>query len=581
MNRYHTTPADGSIDTVNPCSEFHHHAWTSCNLSSIDLVKLSGRLDLFGGLSDTFNSGSTFLRALEHVTGIMALAQDICIQGGAYPIDRIRDATHRYRPIGIGFTNLGGLLIRNGLPYASVEGRRIASTAAAYMSLFAWETSTWMASRMGAFAAYEDSADDMRDALGRQAENYTLIENQTSDLHHAWVKRWESMIHDGVEHGYRNSYTTNIAPVGTISFFMDNDTTGVEPEIALTRTKSLVGGGFITSASRAIEDYLRDKVGDQHADEIIHEMRIQNTADLPDLLDEYESRIFLTALPDSKGRALMPEDHLMMLAAVQPFLSGGISKTVNCPSDYSVDDIQELYVKAWKLGLKCVAVYRDGSKVVQPVKSGQGTDDAEVVDLPTLEAEAPQRRRLPTTTQAVRHKFSVAGMDGYIHAGEHADGTLGEIFLTVGHQGSTFDGIMDSFATAVSIGLQYGVPLEVLCDKMVGRSFEPNGFTGDADIPQASSIVDYVFRWLQNRYGSTDTGDNALDDSSPVLIPTIWRPGAFDAGSPVEFTTNVEAGSPHVTISYDRVCHLCGSAVQQTGSCYTCLKCGETSGGCA
>lgn len=548
LNKFHTTKKDGRIDTVNPCSEFHHQHWTSCNLSSIDLAKL-GRHQ--GDSHHRFETDldSQYMKDLEQVVRVMATAQDICISGGEYPLDRIREATLDYRPIGIGFSNLGSLLIRNGTPYDSKGGRDTASYVAGWMAYFAWSQSARMARMKGPFPRWNQNAEQMQAHLLRQA-NQTAFEG-VPRLRNAW----KGMVAESAAYGFRNSYVTNIAPVGTISFMMDNDTTGVEPEIALTRTKVLVGGGSITTTSKAIEAKLTSLHGRAVAGDIMKNIVENGTVCKSNLIGEHLRQVFLTALPDSEGNALSPEAHLNMLAAVQPFLSGGISKTVNCPEDYTVEDIMSLYEQAWQLGLKSLAIYRDNSKVVQPVTQ---TTEQKYEPEPVLDVGG--RHRLPATTNARRHKFRVGEMEGFIHAGEYDDGRLGEIFLTIGHQGSTFDGIMDSFATAVSLYLQMGGSVDVICSKMIGRSFEPHGFTDNKDIKTAASIVDYVFQWLQMEYGEA---------RQEVAVDALNS-----------FFADVEVEPNTATQHTGKICSTCGGQMVQTGTCLTCVKCGDSFGGC-
>ena len=543
LNEFNTTINDGRINVVNPCSEFHHQPWTSCNLSSINLERI-GRMDDEGHRVFETSYNSAWVREFRHIIRVMALAQDICISGGDFPSEKITEGTRKYRPIGIGFTNLGGLLIREGLAYNSDGGRQAAATIAGYMALYTWEQSADMANKMGPYPAYNDG-DSIKDALERQS--LQPIFDEVPGLR----GRWQRMVDDAT-FGFRNSYTTNIAPVGTISFWMDNYTTGIEPEIALVRTKSLVGGGSITTTSGAIEAYLMKTRGKDAAEEIMARITgMGSVADIDDLTDA-EKDVFLTALPCTSGRSLDPMAHLLMLASVQPFLSGGISKTVNCPEDYTVQDIMRLYVVAWRLGLKSLAIYRDNSKVVQPVTSSvvpEGTEEAEVAEVVEVTVG---RKRLPATTVARRHKFRVGEMEGFIHAGEYEDGSLGEIFLTVGHQGSTFDGIMDSFATAVSLYLQRGGPVDEICSKMIGRSFEPHGFTDNDDIKTAASIVDYVFQWLQMEYGETQR----------------------------QTVVEIESEEPPQSVPTGQICSTCGGQMRQTGTCLTCEACGDSFGGC-
>ena len=577
INNFHTTKADGPISVVNPCSEFQHHAWTSCNLSSIDVAKLGspGSQDKRG--FDGRPHSDFWLSEFEHVVKLMATAQDICITGGSYPHAKIAFGTVEYRPIGIGFSNLGGLLMMERTPYDSDEGRAIASYVSGYMTLFAYEQSIKLARRLKPFPAYERNRNMVMDSLARQGHQPIV-----QDVH-GLAERWSEMVESGSKDGYRNSYVTNIAPVGTISFWMDNDTTGVEPEIALTKTKELVGGGALVSASTAIERSVYSWYAPEDAEDILAYVSENNTFEGAPYITDEDRELYLTALPDARGNALSPEAHIKMLAAVQPFLSGGISKTVNCPEWYTSDDIKDLYVTAWKAGIKSLAVYRDNSKMVQPVTQGTeykkfaagydpATDSAvplrETGDEPPFWSVQPKREKLPADVRSRRHKFNIGMTKGYIHVGEYEDGRPAELFLRVNQQGSTVSGWADSFSKAVSLLFQLGCPLEEMCEMFLGVAFDPAGFTGNQDVPQASSVVDYVFKWLQKEYGQEPVVEEVEATPTRPYDGVVHMPQIYVVPGSVEA---VDTGA---------TCQTCGGTMKRTGTCLTCDKCGDVSGGC-
>ena len=571
INKFHTTPQDGAIYVTNPCSEFMHHPFTSCNLSSIDLAKVSKPF--------TKDVDGPWMTEFRHIVSVMMLAQDIAISGGDYPTEQISEQTWRYRPIGIGFTNLGGFLMRESMAYDSDEARGTAKVITQAMTLFAYDQSERLADAVGPFPAYNEQ--EMLNALKSQ------VYNTENDIFSEWTTVLERAENNN---GFRNSYVTNIAPVGTISYWMDNETTGIEPEIGLVKQKALVGGGVIGSVSRAVErkiraDHYNGTIAGfgRNADEIINDIRDSNR--IPDYFDRGYRRMFLTALPDADGEALSPGAHISMLAAVQPYLSGGISKTVNCPSSYTQDDIYNLYVTAWQLGLKSLAVYRDGSKIVQPVTVG--TKDTEtgvhepkpgsiVLHTPLMDNPIDGRRKLPNDVRTIRHKFKLAGVKGYIHVGEFEDGHPAELFLNISQQGSTIDGWADSFAKAVSLLFQMGVPIDELSDFFIGVNFEPSGFTSNTDIPTATSIVDYVFKWLKGRY-SIEMPDHTEPGYMRVEVLDVPK----ESDTPYKPLQPVGEGQAYPQLEYKgEVCRLCGGIVKRAGNCWLCETCGETSGGC-
>tara|TARA_R110000824_G_scaffold30868_6_gene101023 strand:+ start:1152 stop:3638 length:2487 start_codon:yes stop_codon:yes gene_type:complete len=519
INLMNTTSQDGRIVTSNPCSEFLHQTYTSCNLASVNLRK-------FGTVEDFDYT------AFAHVTTIITIAMDILIQGGEFPNEQIRDQTRRYRPVGIGYTNLGGILMASAIGYNSNEGREFAASVTSLMTATAYRASADMATELGAFPAWSENSGEMFGVLNRHAA--------TKDNN--WNDEWASVLSKGQTTGYRNSFVSCLAPTGTISFFMDADTTGIEPELGLMKTKSLVGGGTISSGSAVYELGL-EKLGVKSVDEL---------ASVPN------QNVFQTALGDN---ALSPEAHISMVAAVQGYLSGGVSKTVNLPSNYTVEDIFKLYVHAWEEELKTISVYRDQSKVSQPVN----VQTKPVLDMSSTatNTDVPPpvvRHKLPTDVPSLRHKFKIGMLEGYITVGHYADGSPGEVFLYISQGGSTINGMADSLAIMTSFALQHGVPLATLCNKMIGMKFEPSGWTGETDITVASSLTDYIFKYLKLVYIDQANEEKADGIVEEILAKTVVEKIAAVAPS-------------------GDICTACGNAdLVRTGNCQTCLTCGSSSG---
>lgn len=536
INAWHTTPHQGKIVSSNPCSEFFRPPNEACNLASINLLKY-------------LNDDNTFdIPAFTHTIDIFITAMDILIDRSDYPTAKIAQNSRDYRPLGLGYTNLGAALMVQGLPYDSDEGRTWAGSVTALTTGEAYLQSSRLAEVLGNFKGEPRNEEAMFAVIRRHAEALAQLERDyyptTKTQHsssimdaafHSWVACTESI-------GFRNAQVTLLAPTGTISFMMDAETTGIEPLLGLTQKKKLVGGGTLTMMSEVVERAIIALGEDAH--------RIENHP------------VFQTAL----GSNQLPwQAHVKMVAAVQPFLSGGVSKTINMPSDATVEDVKAAYIMAWELGLKSIAIYRDGSKSTQPVCVPQ-RDEKHEEEHPVLDrlgVETPLqsiRRRLPDTRQATNHKFSVGGHEGYLTVGLFEDGQPGELFLRMSKEGSTLGGFADSFGIAVSLGLQYGVPLKALVDKFTMTRFEPAGMTSNLDIPIAQSIVDYVFRWLDREF-------------SPVRAPARLRPLVAPDPLPISsFNGHASSHSP--------LCPECGNLMQQTGTCFACATCG-TSGGCA
>ena len=552
INLWNTCKSSGRINASNPCSEYMFLDDSACNLASLNLLKFSddaGRFD-----------ASSFRAAVE----IVFTAQEILVDRAGYPTEKIAENSHAFRPLGLGYANLGALLMTRGLPYDSRGGRDFAAKVTALMSGAAYAQSAKLAGAVGAFSEFTKNRDSMLDVIERHAK--ALEQMETDDLwdeaHHAWsdAAQWGELL------GFRNAQATVLAPTGTIGFMMDCDTTGVEPDIALVKHKALVGGGTLEIINGAVPTALRRLGYNQQETQTIvdHISEHETIEGAPHLQDEHLSVFDCAFKPANGTRSIAPMGHIRMMAAVQPFLSGAISKTVNLPHEATQEVIRDVLVSSWKLGLKAVAVYRDGCKRVQPLT----TKTQRTEPLPTTTPD-PVRRRLPTERQAVTHKFSIAGHEGYMTVGLYEDGSPGEVFITMSKEGSTISGLMDSLATSVSIALQYGVPMEVLVRKFSHTRFEPSGFTGNPDIPMAKSIMDYLFRWLELKFLQplpSKSGDSSADSNAsrkPFVVP------------PTQVATETQI---FVAQADAPTCADCGSLMVRNGACYKCCNCGSSSG---
>jgi ribonucleoside-diphosphate reductase alpha chain len=606
INEWHTCPNSGRINASNPCSEYMHVDDSACNLASINLLK-------FRKEDGTFDT-----EAFEHVVDVVFLAQEIVVGPSSYPTQQIGENARKFRQIGLGYANLGALLMSNGLPYDSDEGRAIAAAITALMTGRAYRKSAEIAGAIGPYDEYEKNRIPHNRVMEKhRAASYeiggTLMDE---DLMAAARNAWDDAVALGDKNGYRNAQATVLAPTGTISFLMDCDTTGIEPDFSLVKFKELVGGGNMTIVNKTVPlaletlGYSRTEI-----DQIEAYINEHGTiVDAPGLKEEHLP-VFDVAVGE---RAIHHMGHIKMMSAVQPFISGAISKTVNMPNEVSIDDIADAYVQGWKLGLKALAIYRDGSKTAQALSSNAKKD--EPVKSPA-EAQAegsdprPVRRRMPKERQSITHKFSVGGHEGYITAGMYEDGTVGEIFLTdVGKEGSTIKGMMNAFATAMSIGLQYGVPLETFVEKFAFMRFEPEGYTGNPEVPFAKSMPDYIVRWMAARFCDTDVHEQmgimtpevrarkaaqeALmrgDTAGPAATDASDAPAtngngngaakpeaAAAAAKPAAeaITVDAPAAAPAKLVGLDLgpACAQCGGMMQRTGSCYTCSSCGNNTG---
>ena len=570
INRWNPVKASGRINSSNPCSEYMFLDDTACNLASLNLMSFlddDGRFDV---------------EAYKVAIRLTILSQEIVVDFAAYPTDKITENSHLFRPLGLGYANLGALLMASGLPYDSDEGRNLAGTLTSLMCGHAYLTSAEIAGAMGPFARYRMNRKSFLEVIGMHKDAAEVLSDTgvQEDLHTAARESWAAALAAGTRHGYKNAQVTVLAPTGTIAFMMDCDTTGVEPDIALVKYKKLVGGGFLKIVNRTVPMALEKLGYDEEARQAIVEYidEKETIEGAPGLEDEHLP-IFDCAFRSENGeRSIHWMGHVRMMGATQPFLSGAISKTVNLPADATADDIVDTYTEGWRLGLKALAVYRDGSKRTQPLNTSK-SDRSNVVP---LEAGRPVRRKLNDERAAVTHKFSIAGHEGYLTVGMYEDGQPGEIFLKMAKEGSTVSGLMDTIATMTSLALQYGVPLKALVDKFSHTRFEPSGFTNNREIPIAKSMMDYVFRYLGNRYMNgavvaDEQLDSAEDTGLALVEPRIGEPklgavaggsGARELGAPYAFVNQADAPS----------CMDCGAIMIRNGACYKCLNCGGTSG---
>ena len=586
INRWNPVKNSGRINSSNPCSEYMFLDDTACNLASLNLMTF---------LSE---EGEFQVEDYRRAAGLTILGQEIVVDFADYPTPQIERNSHLYRPLGLGYANLGALLMANGLAYDSDRGRNVAGALTSLMCGEAYRMSAEIAEAMGPFARYKANRKPFLEVIEmhRDAAYAAPPAGVPVDLMKAARHSWDVALELGSIHGYKNGQVTVLAPTGTIAFMMDCDTTGVEPDIALVKYKKLVGGGFLKIVNNTVPMAL-GKLGyaQPEIDAILAYIDDRETIEGAPGLKEEHLPVFDCAFRAQNGvRTIDWMGHIRMMGAVQPFLSGAISKTVNMPEDATVEDIVEAYTEGWKLGLKALAVYRDGSKRTQPLNAGRDADEAgDSGDVVELDQYRPRRRKLPDERVASTHKFSIAGHEGYLTTGLYEDGTPGEIFLKMAKEGSTVSGLMDTIATMTSISLQYGVPLKALVDKFSHTRFEPSGFTNNKEIPIAKSVMDYVFRHLGNRFLEVEeaaTGeDEAGGTSVPISIQTasatpIMPPiaaGAVAGGSGDATTAAASASGPQssfVNQADAPSCMDCGSIMIRNGACYKCPNCGSTSG---
>jgi ribonucleoside-diphosphate reductase alpha chain len=546
---------------------------SACNLASLNLMKFRRE------------DGEFDVEAFEHAVDVMFLAQEICVGYSSYPTPEIEANAKAYRQLGLGYANLGALLMARGLPYDSDEGRSYAAAITALMTGRAYRKSAEVAHRMGSFAGYRPNAAAMIGVIAKHRAavgNIQHTESVPEDLLSAARRAWDDALNLGEVHGYRNAQSTVLAPTGTISFMMDCDTTGVEPDFSLVKSKKLVGGGEITIVNKTVPMAL-EKLGyaPSEVDEVVAYIDERNTIVGAPYVKSEHFPVFDCAIGE---RAIHYMGHVKMMGAVQPFISGAISKTVNLPEQATVEDVSQLLVESWQLGVKAIAIYRDNCKVAQPLS---GSADASKGVLPTtLDALAPaalvaqpKRRRLPEDRVEVGRKFRVGEYEGYIHVGLYENGEPGDIFVDIAKDGTTMAGLMNSLMIAVSMGLQYGVPPEVYVSKLSHLRFEPSGLTNDEDIRVAKSIVDYIFRWFGKKFLTADQQEE-LGILSPEVKARLAQSYATPAGSEA---VAAEAPAPGQTALFnaweDAVeCARCGGRMVRTGSCYTCRDCGTNTG---
>lgn len=572
INRWHTCPNSGRINASNPCSEYMFLDNSACNLASINLTKMMNE----NGLFDT--------KRLAHVVRIMIIAQDILVDNGSYPSREIAENSHRFRPLGLGYANLGALIMSLGKPYDSDDGRGFAAAATALMTGNAYVVSAELAESRGAFDEYDKNAKPMMKVIRmhREAVDQIRGDEAVAEMARQAARIWDTAIEMGRRHGFRNAQTTVLAPTGTIGFMMDCDTTGVEPDIALVKHKQLAGGGSFKIVNQTLPAALeRLKYSPEQIKAIVDYVNEHDMIEGAPGLDSKHLPVFDCAFKPRNGtRFIDYRAHLKMMAAVQPFLSGAISKTVNMPNSATVEDVMRVFMSGWKLGLKAVAIYRDGSKGIQPVSAGKKAgSEGEAEAEQAAPAQKPFRRRMPTTRQSITHKFEVAGHQGYLTVGLYEEGTPGELFITMAKEGSTVGGIMDAFGTAISMCLQYGVPLNTLIEKFTHSRFEPSGFTKNPEIPFAKSLVDYIFCWLAMTFPDgrckMPSGINTAAQTAAITPEATKTKPAATQPEPTE----TRLDSQFRLFQEDApVCDQCGAITVRNGSCYRCFVCGNSMG---
>ncbi len=595
INEWHTSPVSGRINASNPCSEYMHVDDSACNLASLNLMK-------FRRSDGTFDTES-----FQHAVDIMFLAQEIIVSPSSYPTEEIGANARAFRQLGLGYANLGAYLMADGVPYDSDAGRGTAAAITALMTGRAYLGSARVAATMGPYDRYPENR-EAHNAVMRMHRDASYAIPVEDCLDHALLtaarESWDQAVQTGEAHGYRNAQATVLAPTGTISFLMDCDTTGVEPDFSLVKFKELVGGGQMTIVNKTVPLALQTLgYSDEHIEQIVAYINDQGTiVGAPGLEDE-DLAVFDVAVGE---RAISHMGHIKMMGSVQPFISGAISKTVNMPQTVTVDDIADAYIQAWRLGVKALAIYRDGSKTAQALRTDAQKDKPAEVDLQAeidkavteaLAKVGPKRRKMPRERQSITHKFSIGGHEGYITAGMYEDGTIGEIFLTdIGKEGSTLRGMMNSFATAISLSLQYGVPLEMLVRKFSYMRFEPEGMTSNPEIPFSKSMPDYIMRWLASRFLDTDLQEElgiltkevrarqAAQDAASSHMGDTAGPTVAHSHSHAQPAAAALTDDPPVLPAVRRgldlgpACQQCGGMMQRTGSCYTCGSCGFNTG---
>lgn len=548
VNEWNTCPNSGRINASNPCSEFMFLDNSACNLASLNLIKFVAP------------DGQFDVEAFRQAVRIFILAQEIIVSNASYPTEAIGINSEKFRPLGLGYANLGALLMQWGLPYDSEAGRAMAAAITALMTGEAYAQSARIAGQKGPFEEFAKNRDPMLRVIRKHREAISRIPASLvqPNLMKAVRKAWDDAVALGEANGYRNAQVTLLAPTGTIGFKMDCDTTGIEPDLALVKYKNLVGGGTMKIVNQTVPIALRRLGYDEDSiRNVLNYIEINDTIEgAPGLKAEHLPVFDCAFRPTNGKRCISPDGHVRMMAAVQPFLSGAISKTVNMPNEATPEDVMRIYMDAWRMGLKAIAIYRDGSKKAQPVVLSKAEEER------PAGAKWIERRKLPDERKSITHKFTVAGLDGYITVGMYDDGSPGEIFITIAKQGSVISGLMDCFATSVSLALQYGVPLSVLVDKFSHVRFEPSGFSTNPAIGYAKSIVDYVFRWLALKFLTPE-------ERAARPIPDLAGEDLPEGPRQKDLFQGQEDAPP---------CSNCGFVMVRSGSCYKCMNCGSTSG---
>ena len=642
VQKWHTCKGTQPIHSTNPCSEYVFLNNTACNLASLNLMKFKRE------------DGKFDVERFKTAVRIFITAQEILVDNSSYPTPAIAENSHIFRTLGLGYANLGSLIMDYGLPYDSDEGRALAGAITALMTGHAYEQSAEIARLMGPFAGYADARcagvdqPAAKDNIKSMLEVIRLHRAAVEDIHPSAEfdylkqearKSWDTALSSGLEHGYRNAQVSVLAPTGTIAFLMDCDTTGVEPDIALVKYKLLAGGGMLKIVNRTVPDALRslgyreqeitsvvnhleryDTIEDVTLgkdDDVVKQGHSKEGSVIRSGVKEGHLSVFDCAFRPARGqRSIHYTAHLKMMAAAQPFISGAISKTVNMPHEATVEDIRQTYVEAWKMGLKCVAIYRDGSKRSQPLNTRKSSESPTAAANETLlnrvadlekeilrlakEAGKPLRRRLPETRQAVTHKFDIASHEGYLTVGVFDDGQPGELFITMAKEGSTIGGLMDAIGTLTSMALQFGVPLETLVRKFAHQRFEPSGFTKNPEIRNASSITDYVFRWMAHQFIAGYRESVRPPSQQPEFaLPGLPESQAAVVNRPVDVLSRTGDPTPYpkpiggetaapkgahaltamITGQQDApACPTCGQITVRNAACYKCLNCGESLG---
>ena len=581
VNRWHTSKNTARINASNPCSEYMFLDDTACNLASLNLMKFVN------------NSGTFDVAAFRHAVDVTITAQEILVDNASYPTPQIAENSHNFRPLGLGYANLGALLMSMALPYDSDEGRDVAGAITALMCGEAYAQSSRVAEAMGPFPGYAVNEEPMLDVIRmhRDALRGIKPEHVQPELYLAAQDSWDTALAHGEKFGYKNAQVTVLAPTGTIGFMMDCDTTGIEPDLALVKYKKLVGGGLIKIVNNTVpEALIRLGYSAEQMNEIVsHIDKNGKIEGAPYLKPEHLPVFDCSLAPPGGGRSITWTGHVKMMAAAQPFLSGAISKTINMPEESTIENVMDAYIESWRLGLKAVAVYRDNSKRSQPLSAAGKKEEkkAETAVVEALQQELfarAQREKMPAERASVTHKFSVGGHEGYITVGMYDDGRPGEIFIKMSKEGSTLSGIMDGLALTVSIGLQYGVPLKVYVDKLLNTRFEPSGITANPKIRFVSSVLDYIARWLGGRFISADY---LKLNGTPVQEHGAAAPVASVAQAPASLPLPAMSGSVASVLSSSQpsnahegapTCSECGMLMVPNGACYKCENCGSTSG---